>query len=263
MLGTGGACGRIGLPGTASSGVAAVSRVLGRNKAGTLTLEPVHLVGDDGHGDGFVSLVVGVLVVVGKVDRRPNDETTGQIVGRGVEDGVGCGGRPNEHVIVGLPTGQRVGGEIKGFHHEADGVNDVHGNGGSITDTRGPETLDGHRDFDVLVHEDVIHHRPVGLNPLRGRHGSVAQRDGFDREVVVGAAAPGSGLSGNDHVHGEGLHQEQHDNGEGHHSAHGHQHPWRTRWSIRRSPFDGRGDRIGNHRSSSGCRPNPRITGSS
>ena len=263
VLGAGRTGRGVGLPRATAGGVAAVCRVLGREEAGTGGLEVVHVVSADGHGHGLVARIVGVFVVVCKVHRGTDDEATGQVVGRSVENRMCCRRRPGEHLVVGLAPGQRVGGKVKGFHDETNGVNDVHGDGSCITDTGGAEALDDDRDLNGLVHENVIHHGSIGLNPLVGLDRSVTQRDGFHGEIIVGSAAPGSGLGGDNHVHGEGLHQQQHNNGEGHHSAHGHQQPRPTRLSIRRSPFDGPNRRAKNHGFSCGCKSKPRITGSS
>ena len=153
-------------------------------------------------------------------------------------------------MVVGLTTCQGIGGEVKRLHDEPNRVNDVDGNRSRVADTGGAEALNGDRHFNRPVHEDVIHDRAVGLDPLVGCDGGVADGNGLDREVIVRSTPTRGGLSGNNHVHGEGLHQEQHDNGEGHHSAHGHQQLRPTRLSIRRSPFDGLSRRSENHRSS-------------
>ena len=56
-----------------------------------------------------------------------------------------------QDLVVGLPTGQRVGGKVKGFHHEADGVDNVHSDGSYFTDGRGPEALDGNGDLNGIT----------------------------------------------------------------------------------------------------------------
>ena len=175
VLGAGRTGRGVGLPRATAGGVAAVCRVLGREEAGAGGLEVVHVVSANGHGHGLVARIVGVFVVVCKVHRGANDEATGQVVGRGVENRMCCRGRPREHLVVGLATGQRVGGKVKGFHDETNGVNDVHGDGSSIADTGGAEALDDDRDLDGLVHENVIHHGSIGLNPLVGPNRSVTQ----------------------------------------------------------------------------------------
>ena len=134
-------------------------------------------------------------------------------------------GRPFHDVIVGLTPRQWGGGEVKGFHDETDGVDDVHGDGRYFANSRYTKSLDGDGNLDGFVNEDVIHDGSVRLDPLVSRFGGVSDDDGFDREVVVGTATAGGSLRRNNQIHGKGLHQKQHNNGEGHHSAHGHQQP--------------------------------------
>ena len=96
VLGAGSAGRGVGLPRATAGGIAAVCRVLGREEAGTGGLEVVHVVSADGHGNGLVALIVGVFVVVCEVHRGTDDEATGQVVGRGVENGMCSGRRPHK-----------------------------------------------------------------------------------------------------------------------------------------------------------------------
>ena len=128
--------GGIRLPRTSCGCVATSSRILAaeklRARSGGCCF---HGVGTNRNGDDLVALVVGVLVIIGKVHGGTNDETAGQVVGRGVKDGVSRRRRPFDDLVEGLASCQRIGGEIKRFHHETNGVNNVHRHRCSIADT--------------------------------------------------------------------------------------------------------------------------------
>ena len=98
-----GACstgGGIRFPRTSTFRITAVRRVFAGNKAGVAVRgEVIHFVSVHGDGDDFVPLVVGVAVVVIEGDRSSEDESARQIVGRGVQDGMGCGRRPFHDLI--------------------------------------------------------------------------------------------------------------------------------------------------------------------
>ena len=72
-----GAGGGFSLPGTRRLGISSCSRILA-GEEGWITVDRwrLHWKGIDGDWDGLVPLVIGVLVVVGKVDGCTNDETT-------------------------------------------------------------------------------------------------------------------------------------------------------------------------------------------
>ena len=221
---TRGAGGAVGFPRTCRGCIATGSRVLSGEKllggGGGCRL---HRVGCHGHGNVEFTYIVGVGRVVAEHHGGTDDQPALEVVGGGVEDGVGCGGCPLEFVVEGLTTREQRSFEVERLHHVPDGVDDLHGHWRCFTNSGLAVALNLHVDLNAAVDKDVIQLGAVGLNPLAGVPGGHVQLEGSDGVVVVGTPATGGGLCWHDHVHGHGLKQQQQNDGEGHHTAHGHQ----------------------------------------